>query len=145
MRHVAIMKKEWGLIEKILSGEKTIESRWLKNRSAPWNRVKPGDTIYFKNSGQSVTAKAQVARVQQYENYTDKELQKIINKYSGQGNIYFYSPAKDIYQWARTKKYCVLIWLSRARPVKPFKINKKGFGSAAAWLSVSDINSIKLD
>lgn len=32
MEHVAIMKKSWGLTRKILSGEKTIESRWYRFR-----------------------------------------------------------------------------------------------------------------
>jgi len=28
MEHVAIMRKAWGLTDKILSGQKKIESRW---------------------------------------------------------------------------------------------------------------------
>lgn len=28
MIHIAIMKKEWGFIDKILTGQKIIESRW---------------------------------------------------------------------------------------------------------------------
>ena len=32
MEHVAIMKKSWGLIEKILSEEKTAESHWYKTK-----------------------------------------------------------------------------------------------------------------
>jgi len=42
MDHVAIMKRSWGLIPKILSGEKTIESRWYKKRIPPWNRISKG-------------------------------------------------------------------------------------------------------
>lgn len=30
MEHVAIMRKSWGLTDKILSGQKKIESRWYK-------------------------------------------------------------------------------------------------------------------
>ena len=58
MDHVATMRKSWEFLPKILSGEKTIESRWLKNKSVPWGRVCIGDTIYFKNTGEPVTAKA---------------------------------------------------------------------------------------
>ncbi|MEI7477466.1 MAG: hypothetical protein WCJ81_02865 [bacterium] len=39
MDHVAIMKKSRKLIPKIVSGEKTIESRWYQTKRAPWNTV----------------------------------------------------------------------------------------------------------
>ena len=48
MEHVAIMKKSWGLTEKILTGAKKIESRWYKNKHTPWNRIKSGEIVYFK-------------------------------------------------------------------------------------------------
>lgn len=50
MNHIAIMKKSWGLLPKILSGEKKIESRWYLNKNALWGKIKKGDTVYFKNS-----------------------------------------------------------------------------------------------
>ena len=37
---------------KILSGEKTIESRWYKKKIAPYNKIKESDKVYFKESGQ---------------------------------------------------------------------------------------------
>jgi len=37
--HVAIMRKGWGLTGKILTGEKTIESRWYMNRYRPWGAM----------------------------------------------------------------------------------------------------------
>ena len=49
IHHVAIMKKSWGLVEKILAGEKTVESRWYKSKCVPWDRIKPKDIIYFKD------------------------------------------------------------------------------------------------
>lgn len=124
MDHVAIMNKRFGdLIAKILSGEKKIESRWSKNKVAPWGRVKRGDRIYFKNSGEPVTAMAEVEKVRQFEK---KDFDKARELFS----------ASD--KWARGKNYCVLIWLKDPKKVKPFKINKSGFGSAAAWLCYSN-------
>jgi len=43
-------------------GEKQIESRWYVNKINPWNKVKVGDTVYFKNSGDPVTAKVRVKK-----------------------------------------------------------------------------------
>ena len=63
MEHIAIMKKSWKLTEKILTGEKKIESRWYKAKYAPWGRIKAGEVVYFKDSGEPVTIKTEVARV----------------------------------------------------------------------------------
>ncbi len=84
MYHVAIMKKSWGLIPKILSGEKTIESRWYKTKRTPWDKVKPGDTVYFKNSGEPVTAKAQVSKVLQFQIHQLSDIEHIISTYGKQ-------------------------------------------------------------
>ena len=62
MDHVAIMKKSWKLTEKILSGEKKIESRWYKSKYPPWGKIKKGDIIYFKDSGEPVSIKAKVEK-----------------------------------------------------------------------------------
>ena len=67
MDHVAIMNPRWRLIPRILSGEKVIESRWYLTRRAPWDRVAAGDTVYFKDAGRPVTARAKVSRVVQLE------------------------------------------------------------------------------
>lgn len=73
MNHIAIMKKSWELIPKIISGEKTIESRWYKNRIAPWDRISEGDTVYFKDSGEPVSAVATVSKVLQFDNLDGKQ------------------------------------------------------------------------
>ena len=66
MEHVAIMKRSWGLIPKILNGSKTVESRWYQRRYAPWNKIKKGEKIYFKDSAEPVTIKAEVSKVLQF-------------------------------------------------------------------------------
>jgi len=39
MDHVAIMNKKWKLIDSIIVGQKTIESRWYKFKRDPWNEI----------------------------------------------------------------------------------------------------------
>ena len=75
------MKKSWRLTQKILSGEKTIESRWYKNKSTPWDRINVGDTIYFKDSGEPVKLKAKVWKVLQYNNLNTAKIYKLSKKY----------------------------------------------------------------
>ena len=142
MDHVAIMKKSWGLIDKILSGEKTIESRWYKAKYSPWNKISDGDTVYFKNAGEPVIAQAQVAKVLQFSHYTDEELIGILSEYSA--NICFFYDAESVLNWAKDRRYVILIFIKGARKVKPFLVSKKGFGSACAWMTIEHINTIKI-
>lgn len=135
MNHVAIMSKSFGdLIAKILSGEKTIESRWSKHRIAPFNKVGPGDIVYFKNSGGPIIAKATVFKIRQFTNLNPDKAKEILKKWGGLDGIAV-SNMEKTYQWAKSKKYCVLIWLKNPKKVKPFQIDISGFGSACAWLS----------
>ena len=142
MNHIAIMKKSWGLIPKILDGRKKIESRWGINKCSPWGRVKAGDKVYFKNSGEPVTAVAKVSKVQEFENLNFKKVREILEKYGGDDGISI-SNLKETISWARKKRYCTLIYLKNPKEINPFNIDKTGFGSAAAWLCVKNIGRIK--
>lgn len=46
MEHLVILKQKY--FEMVLSGEKTIESRWSMNKCAPYGKVGVGDTIWLK-------------------------------------------------------------------------------------------------
>ena len=141
MDHLAIMNPKRKLIPKILSGEKTIESRWYLMKVAPWNKIKAGDTVYFKDAGKLVTASATVAKVLQYDKYTDEQLHEILNMYAD--GIAFRSPLDEVYQWAKPKKYCILIFLKHPKQILPFAIDKAWYGSACAWISVENIEKIR--
>jgi len=148
MNHIAIMKKSWELLPKILSGEKTIESRWYKTRREAFGKVKTGDTVYFKDSGEPVGLKAKVKKVLEFENLTPQKVKEILKKYGGNpsaGGGIGLGDFNYFYNWAKNKKYCVLIFLKNQRKVKLFNIDKKGFGSPRAWLSVKNINQIKIN
>ncbi len=143
MDHLAIMKKSWGLLPKIFSGEKKIESRWYSTKHLPWDKIKPGERIFFKNSGESVTLVAEAEKVLQFSDLTPKKVMELLKTY-GQDDGISDSEITDFWERFKNKKYCLLIFLKTPRPVKPFEINKKGFGAMAAWITVENINQIKL-
>lgn len=142
MDHVAIMKKSWGLTQKILSGQKKIESRWYKFEHAPWDKIKVGDTIYFKDSGEPVTIKALVSKVLQFSFLSPKKVREILKKYYKEDGIEKRELSKYMAMF-RNKKYCLLIFLRNAVRVRPFNIDKTGFGAMAAWITVRNIKEIK--
>ncbi|MFC1723116.1 hypothetical protein ACFL0V_03175 [Nanoarchaeota archaeon] len=141
MDHLAILKKSWRLGEKILSGEKTIESRWYKQRRAPWNKIKKGDTVYFKNSGEPVIIKASVSKVLQLE-LNPSRVKSTLNQHYKDLGISKQNIPKFTDRF-RDKKYCILIFLKNPKKIKPFNIDKKGYGMMAAWISLPDIKQIK--
>lgn len=142
MDHLAIMRKSWGLLPKILSGEKVIESRWYKNKYAPWDKIKNGEVVYFKNSGEPVSIKADVSNILQFSNLTSNKVKEILDEY-GQKDGIIKSETDKYYKMFRDKKYCLLVFLKNPQRITPFQINKKGFGAMSAWITVEDISKIK--
>lgn len=143
MDHVAIMKKSWKLIPKILDGRKTIESRWGVNKCSPWGKVKVGDKVYFKNSGEPVTVVAEVLEIKEFENLNIKKAREIFEKYGGDDGISI-DDMDTMVDWAKNKKYCTLIYLTKIKKVIPFEIDKTGFGMPCAWLTIDSIDKIKI-
>ena len=142
MDHIAIMNRSLHLLPKILEGSKSIESRWYMTRRSPWGKVKKGDTIYFKNSSERVTVMTKVEKVIQYSNLSQKKVKTILQEHYVHLGI-TKSEIGLYYNLHKNKKYCVLVFLSDVREVKPFDINKKGFGSQSAWITTTDINNIR--
>ena len=149
MDHVAILrrsqlKKDDNLLKQILSGNKTIESRWYVNRVSPWNKIKKGETVYFKESGHPVIAKAQARGVLQFENLNNALANKIIKKY-GKKIAPDLSDREFVKWWFQhnNKRYCILIFLQNPQLISPFNIDKTGFGAPSAWLVTDNINKIK--
>ncbi|MEK9155259.1 MAG: hypothetical protein AAB839_01280 [Patescibacteria group bacterium] len=139
--HVAIMNPSWKLIPKILSGEKTIESRWYQTRRAPWDGLRVDDRVFFKGSGKFVTATARVAEVLQFQIETLRDAEQIVKKYGEETCLVNPNPRT----WGKLPKYCVLVRLKDPAVVKkPFAIDKRGFGTGAAWLMVKDIDQVRV-
>ena len=142
MEHIAIMKKSWGLIEKILTGEKTVESRWYKSKYAPWDKIKPGDTVYFKDSGEPVSVRTEVIRVLQFDNLTAEKTKQILSEY-GKADLGTSHIMPEIKEYVTGKNYCILVFFSNVVKIEPFDIDKTGFGAMSAWISLDNINKIK--
>jgi hypothetical protein len=143
MEHVATMRKSWGFIPKIASGEKIIESRWYRARYAPWGRIEPGENVYFKNAGEPVTLVAEVEKVRYFSDLTSEKVSQILATYAKDAGIEEEN-IPQFFERFKQKRYCMLIYLKNARRVEPFEINKQGFGAMAAWICVEDVNNIKL-
>lgn len=132
----------WGFVDKIISGDKTIESRCYKQARPPWNKIKKDDRVFFKNSGNPIEVQACVSRVKQFFDLDPEKLKRILAK---EGTaIGIKSRDLGIYnQLFKDKKYCMLIFLKQIQRVAKFDIDKTGFGALSAWVTVDDISKIK--
>ena len=141
MEHLAIMKKSLWYLEKIVFWDKTIETRWYRTKRSPWNKIKKWENIYFKNTWEFVTLKAKVKEVIQFENLDTKKIKSILNEYWEKiwidDNEIFFENIKD-------KKYCILIFLEDIQKIESFNIDKKWFWLMSAWVSIEDIDLIKI-
>jgi len=81
MDHIVIMRNFWGLIDKILNGRKKIESRWYSIKYKPWDCIKKGEVIYFKDSDEPVKLKAEVNKVIQFADLTPNRVKEILDEY----------------------------------------------------------------
>jgi len=142
MEHLAIMRKSWKLTDKILNGSKTIESRWYKLKYKPWNSIRSGENVYFKDSGEPVTIKTEVEKVIQFANLTPQKVVQILKTYGSEDGIEE-NRIPEFYERFKDKKYCILIFLRDPQRIKPFEINKKGFGMMSAWITMKKIDDIK--
>lgn len=128
MKHLAVVRQPF--YDLILSGEKTIESRWSLNRCAPYQKVEAGDMIFFKLPGKSITATAQVEKVKFFE-LSPQLADKIKNEYGSQIAIDKFQNWEE----CRKKKFLTLIWLRDVKTISPCSFNKKG---RAGWVCKAD-------
>lgn len=118
MEHLAVMQGDY--LDKILKGEKTIESRFSKHRCAPFGAVTSGDEILFKPAGGPVIAQAGVERVLYFEQLTPAKLKEITHRFRTQLQL-----SQEFIKSRQEARYCTLIFLQDVRRVTPRFIEKR--------------------
>ena|SRR3989338_6631479 len=141
MQHLAILDKKRKSLAKIIAGEKTIESRWYKSKVTPWDKIKKGETVYFKESGEPVSVKAVVSEIFQFYLPTTN-ITQLLKKY-GREICFDKKDVSKLVKWCSERRYCILIRLAEVQQIESFDIDKTGFGMMVAWITVENINSIK--
>lgn len=124
MKHIAIFKGIF--FDFVLSGKKTIESRWSNKKIAPFNKVSVGDTILIKKTGCNVVASAKVKGVKYY-NLTPALVEQIKLKYGKEICIDYF----DDWEKYKNKKYCTLIWIEDVKKINELKVQKS---HGAGWI-----------
>lgn len=115
-KHLAIM--DLSTIESILSGKKTIETRFSKHKISPFGQVGIGDLVYLKPPGKEIAGQFRVKKVFSFEGLTKEDMDKISVDFGSQiGSVL----QKD------DVKFGTLIFISESERLiaSPIKFQKK--------------------
>lgn len=120
MKHLAIFKGDSA--DFILSGKKTIESRFSTKKSVPYQAISAGDLVYMKPSGKEIIGEFRVKKVLFMDGLEKEDLIELKNRYGKQ-------IAMDEAWWEKksNSKYATLIFIGNVSHflTAPLKIPKK--------------------
>jgi len=120
MKHLAIFKGDGANL--ILSGKKTIESRFSKKKSPPYGAISTGDLVYIKPTGKEIIGQFRVKKVFFIDGLTPEDVLDIEKRFGS-------DLAVDQTYWSdmSDSKYLSLIFIGEVNTfiTSPVKIPKK--------------------
>lgn len=109
----------------MLNGQKTIESRFSKNKIAPYEKITKDDIVLVKKSGGNIVAYFTIKEVLFFD-LQDYRIENIKAKYSKELCVEY-----TFWENKKDSHYATLIKIDKLVKLKPFPINKKGMQT---WL-----------
>ena len=127
-------KKGEKVLDKILTGKKTMIVRGAAGRKIPHSRVNEGEILYFMQKGsKKISAKAMVTHVDNYTKLTDSEIIEKLN-----------NPKLDLTdkQKERWHKKClILVEFSGLEKIEP-ALDFEHQGNMDDWLIIEKIEDV---
>ena len=119
-RHLAIFKGDGG--EKILTGKKTIESRFSKRKDPPFGLISSGDLVYIKPSGKDVIGQFKVKKVIFFDGLGIGEIREIRQRWGEELAV-----DESYWKGKENSRYGTLIFIGESSRyiTSPVKIPKK--------------------
>lgn len=128
-------KKGEKVLDKIISGRKTMIVRGAAGRKIPHSRVFENEELYFMEKGSAaITAKAKVRHVDNYVKLSDEEISKVLE--DNQGQLCLTDRQK-----ARWHKKCLcLVAFYDVEPITPLAFEHQG--NMDDWLILDKIEDV---
>lgn len=117
--HLAIVSQPF--YSYMISGEKTIESRFSINKCSPYKKVKSKDIMFIKESGKPITAYLTIEKVKFFSKEDNLDLNNLKQKYAKEICAFDDSFWND----RIGKNYVSLMWITNPISITPFSIEKK--------------------
>lgn len=114
MVHVVYCDDKAKVLDKILTGSKTMVIRSAAGRKIPHSRVNEGETLYFMQKGsKKISAKATVTHVENYVKLSEEEIIDVIRRNQPKLNL----TDKQKERWH--KKCIVLVEFANVEKIEP--------------------------
>ena len=141
MDHVVYLDAKANELAKLIAGNKTMIIRGAAGRKLPYGRVFEDDILYLiENDGCGlIKANARVSRVINSEKMSETASVALIE--ANQNELQLTNLQYE--RWAG-KRYLVLIEVQNIEELEPFQIGKSDFGNMDDWLSVEDIDRVRI-
>lgn len=124
--HVAIVHA-W-VARALIEGHKTVESRFSRDRRAPFGRIGVGDTVYFRVAGGTYAARALVERVLCEDGLTPRRVRaiEVLHRASIGGD-------DEYWRMVRGARCVTLLWLTGCCGVESGPFLERARGDRRAW------------
>jgi len=135
MVHLVYCDDKENVLEKIMSGQKTMVVRGAAGRKIPHSRVFEGEALYFMKKGTAkITAMAMVENVQNYVKLSDDEILKTLE--ANQERLQLSDRQKE--RWH--KKCLCLVAFKDVKEIPPLDFDHQG--NMDDWLIIEKINDV---
>jgi hypothetical protein len=119
MLHLAIFTP--GFIQKIFTGQKTIDARFSKIQCMPFGSIEKGDLVLMKKSGGRIMGYFVAGKVQFYKDLTKNKLVSITEQYKDELAL-----TQDFLRSRMNSKYVTLIKITKPTKFRlPVSVKKK--------------------
>lgn len=135
MVHLVFCDDKEKVLEKILSGKKTMVIRGAAARKIPHSRVFNGETLYFMEKGfKKISATAKVESVQNYVKLASDETAKVLSE--NQNRLQLSEKQKE--RWH--KKCLILVGFNDVKEITPLDFDHQG--NMDDWLIIEKIEDV---
>ncbi len=118
--------------EAILSGKKTIETRFSRHKIAPFGQVCAGDVVYMKLPGEEVIGQFRVKKVFFYDGLEQTDVREIFEKFGGKISMGDKNEDRRYLQSKLDSRFGTLIFIADSErfitsPIKLQKHDQRGW------------------
>lgn len=136
MVHLVYCDDKEKVLEKILSGEKTMVIRAAAGRKIPHSRVFEGEKLYFMKKGTAkISAMAEVKSVQNFVKLTEEQIDEVLDKNADKLNL----SEKQRLRWHK-KCICLTEIQNVEEIIPPLEFERQG--NMDDWLILEKIEDV---
>lgn len=126
--HLAILNQPY--LDRIIVGQKTVESRFTKSRIPPFGRVNGGDVLFLKQSAGPIIGIAIVSKTEFLGPLSATDVLKVMNRYQKELTL-----ENEFRQLKKDSKYVSLMHIAKVSKTLPLYVTKN---DRRSWIILNE-------